>query len=138
MVKFSCYTEEDYESLVILLKSAGMFDENWESKEHLQHKIRNDAESIILAKDDDKIIGCLFFISDMWMNSIWRLSVLPEYRGQGIGMQLMEKAESILSSRGIKEVVFFVDPKKDRLKNWYKSQGYKQANDWTFMYKELK
>lgn len=50
---------------------------------------------------------------------------------------LMEKAEEIIKSRGIKESSLFVDTKNDSLQNWYKKQEYQKGKDWTFMYKKL-
>lgn len=137
MVTINFYRDEFYEEVKKILQEANLYDETWEARENLKRKIERDPQSILIAKDKNKIIGCVLIVEDGWNGFIWRLCVKKEYRKKGVGLLLMKKAEEIIKSRGIKEASLFVDPNNDSLKNWYKNQDYIKTSDWTFMYKKL-
>ncbi len=137
MISIQYYKDSDYEEVKKTLQEGGLFDDVWEDRANLKRKIERDAESIILAVDDDKIIGCAFIVEDGWNGFIWRLVVREKYRKQGAGKMLMEKSEEIIKARGIKESSIFVSIKNDALKEWYERQGYQKTSDYTFMYKKL-
>ena len=137
MILIQYYKDTDYEETNQTLQEGGLYDDVWEDRGNLKRKIERDPESILLATDSDKIVGCVFVVEDGWNAFIWRLSVREEYRKQGIGKMLVEKAEEIIRARGIKESSIFVNAKNDDLKQWYKKQGYLQTSDYTFMYKKL-
>jgi ribosomal protein S18 acetylase RimI-like enzyme len=148
MVTITYYQDSYYEQVKQILQNAQLYDEKWEARENLKRKIERDNESILIAitpisnpntkiTDQHQVVGCVFIVEDGWNSFIWRLCVKQNYRAKGIGTLLMQKAESIIKNRGITEVSLFVDPKNDELQNWYKTQNYIKASDWTFMYKKL-
>ena len=137
MVLIRYYKDSDYKDVKQTLKEGKLYDDIWENRKNLRRKIKRDPESIFLAINDNKIIGCVFIVEDGWNAFIWRLSVRKKYRRQGIGKMLMQKAEEIIKKRGIKESSIFVDTKNKRLKQWYKKQGYLKTSDYTFFYKKL-
>jgi len=137
MISIRHYKDSDYDDIKNVLKDGDLFDEVWEDRQNLKRKIERDQESILLAICGNKIIGCVFVVEDGWNAFIWRLAVLKDFREQGIGKHLMEKAEAIIKTRGIKESSIFVSSKNDLLKDWYSKQGYLKTSDYTFMYKKL-
>ncbi len=137
MVSIRCYKDSDYKDVKQTLKEGKLYDNVWENRKNLKHKIERDPESILLAIQNNKIIGCVFIVEDGWNAFIWRLSVRKKYRRQGIGKMLMQKAEEIIKKRGIKESSIFVDTKNEHLKQWYKKQGYLKTSNYTFFYKKL-
>jgi len=137
MAAIRYYKDADYEEVKQTLEEGKLYDEVWEDRENLRRKVGREPESILLAIDDNKIIGCVFIVEDGWNAFIWRLSVREKYRKQGVGKMLMEKAEEIIKARGIKESSIFVNAQNDSLKQWYRQRGYLQTSDYTFMYKKL-
>lgn len=137
MVSIEYYSNSNYDEVIKILKASNSYDDNWESKEGLSRKIKRDPQSILVAKENDKIVGCIFISEDGWVGFLWRLSVLENYRKKGIGKLLMQKGEEIIKKRGIKEVSILVNHKNNILKKWYEKQDYKQARDWTFMFKKV-
>ena len=137
MAAIRYYKDADYEEVKQTLEEGKLYDEVWEDRENLRRKVGRDPESILLAIDDNKIIGCVFIVEDGWNAFIWRLSVREKYRKQGVGKMLMEKAEEIIKARGIKESSIFVNAQNDSLKQWYRQRGYLQTSDYTFTYKKL-
>jgi ribosomal protein S18 acetylase RimI-like enzyme len=89
-------TQAEYEQLAKL--------DHHISKEMLAHKI--DQEEVIVAMKDTLVIGWLrygyFWDSIPYMNM---LTVLEEYRGQGIGTQLITYWENLLRDNGFTEVL---------------------------------
>ena len=137
MTTYRNYTDAQYEELIILLQLCGLYDEPWETRENLKLKIEKDPESIILACDGEQIIGCVFVVVDGWIGMIWRLAVVESYRKQGIGNELMHRAERLIKERGVKEASLFVGSDKRNLQDWYQKNGYTKTTDYTFMYKEV-
>ncbi len=137
MVSIRYYKDSDYEDVKLILKEGDLFDNTWESRENLKRKIKRDPQSILIAEDNKKVVGCVLIVEDGWNGFIWRLCVKKSNRKQGIGVLLMEKAEEIIKERGIKESSIFVDPKNQDLKDWYNKQKYEKGKDWTFMFKKL-
>jgi len=135
IIKF--YKDSFYEDVKQILQESNLYDETWEARKNLKHKIKRDPQSILIAEEDNKIVGCVFIVEDGWNAFIWRLCVKKSCRKKGVGLLLMQKAEEIVKNRGIKEASLFVGSKNDSLKEWYQTQDYIKTSDWTFMYKKL-
>ena len=137
MVSVGFYQDELYGELKRILQEAELYDETWEARENLKRKINRDPESILVAREEDELIGCVFIVEDGWNGFIWRLCVKEAHRQKGVGSLLMQEAEKIITRRGIKEASLFVDPQNTALLNWYKKRDYVEASKWRFMYKKL-
>lgn len=60
------------------------------------------------------------------------LAILPEFRGQGIGRQLILNAMDIARKLGITTVSLIVSEEKPRLKDYYNSIGFVQSGKINF------
>jgi len=56
--------------------------------------------------------------------TIWMFNVKDGQQGQGIGTQLMEKAETLIADKGIREVVLNVEEENIRAQELYIRRGY--------------
>ncbi|MEA3437110.1 MAG: GNAT family N-acetyltransferase [Thermodesulfobacteriota bacterium] len=130
------YSDNDYQGLKELLEEAELFVDYLDKREILNRKTEHDPESIIIAKEDDEIVGSIFFVYDPWMSSIFRLCVRPEYRSQGIGSALMDKAEEILKDRGVETVGIYVEKDNESIE-FYSCRGYDPFGDYGAMEKRL-
>ncbi|GEM_PF-1511079 len=137
MVSIRYYKDSDYEEIKQVLQEGNLYDDVWEARQNLKQKIIRDPQSILIAEENNHVIGCVFIVEDGWTAFIWRLSVRKEYRKKGVGLMLMQKAEEIVRTRGIKELSLFADTKNTLLKEWYQKQKYIKTSDYTFMYKKL-
>jgi ribosomal protein S18 acetylase RimI-like enzyme len=77
------------------------FFEGWKNKpsaeKHLQ--ILQNSSYIVLALDGDKVAGFINAIADKTLSAyIPLLEVLPEYRGKGIGKELVKKMLDMLKN----------------------------------------
>ena len=137
MVKIDFYKDEFYDEVKKILQEAELYDETWEARENLKRKIERDPQSILIAVDENKIVGCVFIVEDGWNGFIWRLCVRKSHRKKGIGSMLLQKAEKIIKDRGIKEASLFVDAGNKSLQDWYQKRNYIKGSNWRFMYKKL-
>src|SRR3989344_2311218 len=137
MVLIKFYKDSFYEGLKQVLEECDLYDPVWDDRKNLKRKIERDPQSILIAEDAGRVIGCVFIVEDGWNGFIWRLGVRQEYRKKVVGLALMQKAEEIIRKRGINESSLFIDPKNENLQEWYKNQGYRKTTNWTFMYKKL-
>jgi len=131
------YQDKDYNQVKEILQQGDHFDDVWDSQEHWDEKSRRDPESILIAENEDEIVGCLLIIRDKWTNFLFRLAVKENYRGNGIGSKLMAAAEDQLRKNGEDEVAIFVNEDKKDLQEYYKKRGYIVGGKYRCMYKRL-
>ena len=98
---------------------------------------------------DDVLIGCIAVeesTKEAETFYIEKVSVLPEYRNQGYGVELMNFATELILKAGGKFVSIALIDSNAKLKSWYLSQGFQQVGvkayehlpfDVCFMRKEL-
>lgn len=131
------YKTDDYKRLREILETSGLFDEVWDSENHLTEKISKDDQSILIAEENDEIIGCLLIMRDPWACFLYRLAVKESYRNRGVGSALLEAAENQLRDRGVEEVGLYVDSNKEELQDYYARRGYAKGGTYRCMYKKL-
>lgn len=93
-------------------------------------------EHYIVAKDGEKIIGCAGFVGhdqaplakDETEVETCALSVLPEYRNQGLGYKLQLTRMQILHRMGVK--IMWTEVDEDAYIDWYvRKFGYERLHD---------
>lgn len=136
MINIRNYHTKDFSDVKKILEKGNLFWEKSDNKKELEKKIKKDPLSIIVAVENNKIVGTQFIVTD-FMPFLFRLAVHPDYRGRGIGMKLMQKGEKILRKKGHNHVNILVSTKDKKLQNSYKKQGYKKGNTYRWMMKEF-
>ena len=76
---------------------------------------------------NSQLIGCIAIekstrVADTFY--IEKVSVIPEYRNQGYGVQLMDFALTKIKETGGKNASIALIDSFTKLKNWYRSQGF--------------
>lgn len=127
-LKIRNYQDEDSSKLEQLLKDTGLYYEPLDKKEIFKKKIEYDPESIIIAEDNDKLVGTVFIIYDLWNSCIYHLGVHPDYRNKGIASKLMDEAEGRLKAKGIEKITLFVDEENHKAIDFYKKREWKICN----------
>ncbi len=109
--------------------------------------LKRDKEGFFVAEIDDKAVG--FIACDAnWegffnekIGEIHEIVVREEYKGRGIGKELMKKAEAYLKSKGHNIIELWVGEENYIAIKFYRKLGYKEEGkfgEWIRMYKELK
>jgi len=79
---------------------------------------------------DDELIGCIAVeesTKEVATYYIEKVSVLPEYRNQGYGIELMDFATDLIRQTGGKYVSIALIDSHAKLKSWYLTQGFHQT-----------
>ncbi len=70
------------------------------------------ADAVLLALIEGRIVGSVIAVFDGWRGNINRLAVAPELKRQGIATRLMAEAERRLSAQGAKRLAAAVDSER--------------------------
>ncbi|WP_157876594.1 GNAT family N-acetyltransferase [Streptomyces graminilatus] len=62
--------------------------------------------------------------------SFWQLAVEPSQRGTGLGLRLLELAESRIAALGSTQVVIDTSSQATDLVDWYRRHGYVPIGTW--------
>ena len=62
--------------------------------------VTHDPSALMVAEDDQVIVGSVIAAWDGWRGSIYRLVVAPSHRRRGLGRQLVAEAEDRLAAAG--------------------------------------
>lgn|SRR3989338_4202549 len=128
---------KDIDDIISLLKECEMFADYLDTKVSLSKKINLDKQSILIATEKDKILGCVFIILDPWLPHIYRLCVKESVRDQGLGGKLLDSAENVIKARGYKIINIFIEEEKSGLIEFYKKRGFYEFVKCTNMEKQL-
>jgi ribosomal protein S18 acetylase RimI-like enzyme len=93
---------------------------------------------LLLASDGDRLVGYALahvtpveqtWIADTWatgrrIGELESISVLPEYRGRGIGSRLMEEVHREFERLGIEDIVIGLLPGNEGARQFYERHGY--------------
>jgi ribosomal protein S18 acetylase RimI-like enzyme len=70
----------------------------------LEQLLRHDADALLVALVDDRIVATAIVTWDGWRGGIWRLAVLPDYRRRGVARALVSEAEQRLRAKGARRM----------------------------------
>lgn len=99
---------KEIDEVLELWKKAGVYYEPEDKKEALEKLIGTDS-SIIVAKENEKIIGSAVVITNPFQSFIYRLSVHPDYKRRGLGTMLLDFALIYIGEKGYSTVNLFVE-----------------------------
>ena len=127
------------------IKAKNFFLKKYYTKNNLKQLVKNKTITILIAIDDNEIIGYLIANSPYGgVSSIIWLAVKDSSQNKGIGSNLLKKYEAIAKKQGIHKILLLITDKqrsKFYKKNGYKlvgyiPQSYFGVDDWWF-YKEI-
>jgi ribosomal protein S18 acetylase RimI-like enzyme len=100
---------------------------------------------LFLASDGDRLIGYALghvtpveetWIADTWVTGkrigeLESISVLPEYRGQGLGSRLLDEVDREFDSLGVEDVVIGLLPGNEGARRLYERHGFRP--NWLYL-----
>lgn len=133
------YHPNDYDQVKALYldgsKFGGQFDEARDSAERLKKKIEADPDAILVAEEDDKILGTVSIIDDGRVAWLFRFAVIADSRN--VAQSLHDGAIEILKSRGHTQVLVYSPVGNQPLDTRYTELGFTKGSDYTCHWKEL-
>jgi ribosomal protein S18 acetylase RimI-like enzyme len=99
--------------------------------------IERDPSALILAVDNDVVVGSIIAGWDGWRCHLYRLAVAPTHRRQGIARQLVALAEErFISYGGTRADAMVLDDNEQAHRIWTTS-GYARQPEWSRWVKPL-
>lgn len=83
--------------------------------------IRSRPASVLVARDEDHLVGTVIAGWDGWRGHIYRLVVSPDHRRRGIATSLMAAAEKILIRMGACRISILVERQDAQAVEFWKS-----------------
>jgi len=153
MISLRRVQSEEIEKLIPIYKSAYRGLENYaythpeEIRGYLNWLFRGDPQGFFVAEKGGRLIGFVSIHGDWWdrqrqtrTGEIHELVVHSDFKGQGVGKTLIEKAFSYLKERGCKTASLWVGENNFLARRWYKKLGFRevgQVSCWVRMVKNL-
>ena len=111
-----------------LLKETGMVEEFEPFYLDLSHKLRHQTALALTEHSEDILTGCAV-VSAISENAavLSALSVLPEYRRQGIGSRLVRRVEDSFPGKTL-----YVFREKEKNRAFYRELGYGKTDTWVY------
>jgi ribosomal protein S18 acetylase RimI-like enzyme len=121
-------------------------DETWRVRRTLYEELLAKPDTLLLlAFVDDTALGYglahVLPVDDTWIPDTWAtgsrigeiesLSVLPEYRGSGLGSELLRRLESHLHERGVEDLILGALPGNRDAIRLYERRGYQPT--WLYL-----
>jgi len=122
-------TTEDVDDVVTLWKRAAGPTALLGDVASVRRLLGFDGGSLLLAVDGEEIVGTIVAGWDGWRGNLYRLAVLPERRGQGIGRRLVANAEAFLASRGCPRVTAIVHMELGDAAPFWAKVGYEHDTE---------
>ena len=125
MTLFRAATAHDIAAVLALWQEPGVERSHTDDADSVRRLIEHDAGALIVAVDDDRIVGSVIAAWDGWRGSIYRLAVAADHRRHGLGRRLLTAAEERLDAVGAargQAIVVEVD---------VRAVAFWQASGWT-------
>jgi ribosomal protein S18 acetylase RimI-like enzyme len=110
-VDYDAVTSAPLESIVELYKAAGWWQESDEARAAIPPMIRGSLCFMVARSIEGRIVGMARIISDGYSDAyIQDVVVLPEYRGRGVGRELVRRLTQFCVARKIAWIGLVAEP----------------------------
>jgi ribosomal protein S18 acetylase RimI-like enzyme len=92
--------------------------------EDLHRLLARDAEALLVAEDEDGVVGTLVVGWDGWRGNLYRLAVAREGRRRGIAGALVAEGERRLAAMGCRRVSALVIESEDVAQAFWAARGF--------------
>ena len=107
-----------------LWEDAGLGKRPGDALGSIERLLDHDPESLLVAEEDERMVGTLIAAWDGWRAGLYRLGVLPDFRRRGIGTALVHAGEQRLAARGATRIIAAVGRENSAATRFWKSVGY--------------
>ncbi len=90
--------------------------------------IAHDPAALILAEDDQRLVGSVIAAWDGWRGSVYRLVVAPSHRRGGLGRRLLAEAETRLAAAGAVRSQAVVLESEAQAMGFWTASGWEQQS----------
>lgn len=139
MITIRVMTIQDYDAVYNLwIHTPGMgLNSTDDSREGIESYLKRNPETCFLAEDNGKIIGVILSGHDGRRGFIYHITVLSEYRKQGIALNLVNHAMNALEQQGIHKVALVVFENNEIGNAFWESIGFTGRDDLIYRNKNI-
>ncbi len=134
------YNSEDYRAIAKLYKNSetfgGQFDELRDAKVRLDELVAKKPEAILVAVENEIIVGTVTLFEDRRSAWLYRFAVLTEFEHEAVE-KLGAKAKEILKKWGHSQMLVYAPAKDTHFEKRYKNIGFAKGNDFTAYWQNL-
>ncbi|MFD0672312.1 GNAT family N-acetyltransferase [Cohnella sp. GCM10027633] len=113
----------DYRSVAELLEEVLSEECCEETMGAFARQLSWDSELILVAESDGEIAGVLIGTIDKQKAYVYRIAVYEQYRGQGVGRDLVTSMGNRFRQRKVQKMLIAVDEHNELLRPFYESLG---------------
>lgn len=134
------YKPSDYQALANLYKQSDQFkfNEVKDSEEALKKKIERDPESLLIAEDNNQIVGSVSIVEDGRLALLFRLVAVPGDNHDAILKALTDEVEVILKKRGFLEMHNTAPMNDLNALMERRKLGFEEGSVYTWFWKKIK
>jgi ribosomal protein S18 acetylase RimI-like enzyme len=97
-----------------------------DNAESLTKLVAHDPDALLVAHDNELLVGTVIAAWDGWRGSIYRLAVVPSHRSQGLGRRLLAAAEERLDRAGAQRLQAIVVETSPIARAFWSAVGWEQ------------
>jgi ribosomal protein S18 acetylase RimI-like enzyme len=133
-----CYPA-DYEPVFALWRSIekGVHTGRSDTPAEIEKKLTRDPDLFLVAEADGEIIGSVIGGYDGRRGLVYHLAVDSQFRGRGVGSQLMEALEARLRTKGCLKCYLLVTTDNPEAEIYYQQRGWQHMDSVRLYGKEL-
>ena len=122
MIRTGLQTEID--AILDLWSEAGLGIRPGDAPGSLESLLAHDPESLLVAEEEDRVVGTLIAAWDGWRAGLYRLCVHPDFRRRRIATALVHAGEQRLAAKGATRIIAAVGRENSAATRFWKSVGY--------------
>ncbi|TYP70633.1 GNAT family N-acetyltransferase [Paenibacillus methanolicus] len=114
----------DYRPVTQLLETV-LSEECYElTMEAFARQLSWDSELVLVAAEEDEIIGMIIGTIDNNRGYYYRIAVHPNYQRQGVGKKLIQSLRGRFEQRNVAKILITADEHNEPILSLYESLGY--------------
>lgn len=139
MINYRVMTAEDYSGVYELwIHTPGMgLNSTDDSEEGIAKYLKRNPTTSFVAEEEGQIIGVIMAGHDGRRGYIHHTAVLPTYRDQGVGKQLVHNAMNALEHEGINKVALVAFEKNEIGNAFWERIGFSKRDDLVYRNKNI-
>ena len=128
MVTLRSARPEEAPSILAVWREADAEPTTTDDPERVRQLMAADADAVIVADADGRLVGTVIAGWDHWRGNIYRLAVVPAHRRQGLGKRLVDEALRRLQAAGAARLsAVVVEDDEDAVAFWTALGWHRQA-----------
>jgi ribosomal protein S18 acetylase RimI-like enzyme len=118
-------SREDVDSvLAVWAEARSLAASTPDDAEGVARLVDHTPDALLVADCDGRLVGVLVAAWDGWRGNMYRLAVLPAYRGRGVARRLVEAGHERLRAKGARRVTALVAHAEEEATALWRAMGY--------------